>query len=74
MKKITLVLCTLSLCTFFVACSDKVYEEIRKEEVAATGKEKKLQAILNVKNDIIRKVADEYGVVPVKRRKRGKSK
>ena len=52
----------------------KQLEEIRKEEVAATGKEKKLQAILNVKNDIIRKVADEYGVVPVKRRKRGKSK
>ena len=51
----------------------KQLEEIRKEEVAATGKEKKLQAILNVKNDIIRKVADEYGVVPVKRRKRGKS-
>ena len=44
-------------------------EEIRKEEVAATGKEKKLQAILNVKNDIIRKVADEFGVAPVKRRK-----
>ena len=48
-------------------------EEIRKEEVAATGKEKKLQAILNVKNDIIRKVADEYEVVPIKRRKRRKN-
>ena len=35
MKKITLVLCTLSLCTFFVACSDKVYEEINTDPTKA---------------------------------------
>lgn len=44
-------------------------EEIRKEEVAATGEEKKLQAVHKAKNKIIRKVADEFGVVPVKRKK-----
>ena len=44
-------------------------EEIRKEEMAATGEDKKLQAVHNVKNKIIRKVADEFGVVPVKRKK-----
>ena len=47
----------------------KQLEEIRKEEVAASGKEKKLQAVLNVKNDVIGKVADAFGVTPVKRRR-----
>ena len=35
MKKITIVLCTLSLCTFFIACSDKVYEEINTDPTKA---------------------------------------
>lgn len=47
----------------------KQLEEIRKEEVAASGKEKKLQAVLNVKNDVIGKVAGAFGVTPVKRRR-----
>lgn len=47
----------------------KQLEQIRKEEVAATGKEKKHQAIVNAKNKILQKVADEYGVTPVKRKK-----
>ena len=47
----------------------KQLEQIRQEEVAATGKEKSRQAILNVKNDVIRKVAKAYGVTPAKRRK-----
>lgn len=47
----------------------KQLEEIRKEEVEISGKEKKLQAIVNVKNDVIGKVADAFGVTPVKRRR-----
>lgn len=47
----------------------KQLEEIRREEVVASGKEKKLQAVLNVKNDVIGKVADAFGVTPVKRRR-----
>ena len=44
-------------------------EQIRQDEVAKDGKEKSLQSIVNVKNDVIKKAADALGVVPVKRRK-----
>lgn len=44
-------------------------EQIRQEEVAKDGKEKSLQSIVNVKNDVIKKAADALGVVPVERRK-----
>lgn len=47
----------------------KQLEQIRQDEVAKEGKEKKLQAIVNVKNDVIKKAADALGVTPVKRRK-----
>ncbi len=47
----------------------KQLEQIRQEEVAASGKEKTLQAVLNVKNDVLRKVADAFGGKPVKRRR-----
>ena len=47
----------------------KQLEQIRQDEVTKEGKEKKLQSILNVKNDVIRKAADALGVTPVKRRK-----
>ena len=47
----------------------KKLEQIRQDEVAKEGKEKKLQAIVNVKNDVIKKAADALGVTPVKRRK-----
>ena len=47
----------------------KKLEQIRQDEVAKEGKEKKLQAIVNVKNDVIKKVSDALGVTPVKRRK-----
>lgn len=47
----------------------KQLEEIRREEVAASGKEKKLQDVLNVKNDVLRKVADALGVTRVKHRR-----
>ena len=43
-------------------------EDIRREEVVITGKEKSLQSVLNRKNKIIRKVAHKaFGVEPVKR-------
>ncbi len=44
-------------------------EQIRQDEVAKDGKEKSLQSIVNVKNDVIKKAADALGVTPVKRRK-----
>lgn len=47
----------------------KQLEEIRKEESVADGVEKSLQAIVNVKNDIIRKASSALGVEPVKRHK-----
>lgn len=40
----------------------KQLEQIRKEEVAASGREKSSQAILNVKNDLLHKVAVVFGV------------
>lgn len=50
--------------------NEKQLEEIRKEEVEATGKEKSLQSVLNRKNKIIRKVASKaFNTVPVKRHK-----
>lgn len=45
-------------------------EEFRKKEIAETGKTKSKAAILNVKNDVIRKAANALGVEPVKRNKR----
>lgn len=48
----------------------KQLEEIRQEEVAASGKDKSLQSVLNRKNKMIKKVAKQaFGVEPVKRRK-----
>ena len=47
----------------------KQLEQIRQDEVAKDGKEKSLQSIVNVKNDVIKKVSDALGVTPVKRRK-----
>lgn len=51
----------------------KQLEQIRKEEADKEGKEKSLQSIVNVKNDVIKKAADALGVTPVKRRKSKKS-
>ena len=47
----------------------KQLEQIRQDEMAKDGKEKSLQSIVNVKNDVIKKAADALGVTPVKRQK-----
>ena len=51
----------------------KQLEQIRQDEMTKDGKEKSLQSIINVKNDIIKKAADALGVTPVKCRKLKKS-
>ena len=51
----------------------KQLEEIRQEEVAATGKEKSPQSVLNRKKKIIAKVAKHvFGTEPVNRSKQSK--
>ena len=51
----------------------KQLEEIRKEEVAATGKEKSPQSVLNRKKKMLAKVAKQvFGTEPVKHSKNSK--
>lgn len=51
----------------------KQLEEIRQEEIAASGQEKSLQSVHNRKNKIIKKVAKQaFGVEPIKHPKPNK--